>query len=72
NRIMHDITNALSAATLYTDHLLAREPRLSEPGRRRLDAISRAIAQAATGLVRLREPGSDPRSHAPERREVRS
>lgn len=56
HRIAHDISNAMSAAGLYSENLLAQETQLSERGRRRLDGIARAIEQAAAGLSRLRDP----------------
>ena len=53
--IAHDINNAISPVSLYTESLLAREKGLSEPGRRQLQIIQRAIGDVAQTVARMRE-----------------
>jgi CheY-like chemotaxis protein len=53
--IAHDINNAISPVTLYTEALLEQEPNLSERGRGFLETISRAIDDVAATVTRMRE-----------------
>jgi len=53
--IAHDINNAISPISLYTDSLLEREPNLSERGRGHLTTIQRAIDDVAGTVARMRE-----------------
>ncbi len=53
--IAHDINNALSPVSLYTESLLEKEPQLSEPGRRSLEVIQRAVHDVAATVARMRE-----------------
>ncbi|MBI5719323.1 MAG: PAS domain-containing protein [Burkholderiales bacterium] len=53
--IAHDINNAISPITLYTENLLEREPALSERGREQLQTIAMAIDDVAATVARLRE-----------------
>jgi signal transduction histidine kinase/ActR/RegA family two-component response regulator len=53
--IAHDINNAISPISLYTDSLLEREPNLSERGRSQLTTIQRAIDDVASTVARMRE-----------------
>src|SRR5579862_8261626 len=53
--IAHDINNAISPVSLYTDALLEREPNLSERGRGYLTTIQRAIEDVAETVARMRE-----------------
>jgi signal transduction histidine kinase/ActR/RegA family two-component response regulator len=53
--IAHDINNAISPITLYADSLLERESGLSEPSRRQLRIIQRAIHDVAATVTRMRE-----------------
>jgi PAS domain S-box-containing protein len=53
--IAHDINNAISPVTLYTETLLEREPALSERGRGYLMTIQRAIDDVARTVERMRE-----------------
>jgi signal transduction histidine kinase/ActR/RegA family two-component response regulator/uncharacterized membrane protein affecting hemolysin expression len=53
--IAHDINNAISPVTLYTDMLLEREPNLSERARGCLVTIQRAIEDVADTVARMRE-----------------
>ena len=53
--IAHDINNAISPVSLYTESLLAREKGLSEPGRGHLQVIQRAIGDVAQTVARMRE-----------------
>jgi PAS domain S-box-containing protein len=53
--IAHDINNAISPVTLYTESLLAREPHLSPEGRRYLEIIQRAIDDVTQTVARMRE-----------------
>ncbi len=53
--IAHDINNAISPVSLYTESLLAHEKGLSERGRGYLETISRAIDDVAHTVTRMRE-----------------
>jgi signal transduction histidine kinase/ActR/RegA family two-component response regulator len=53
--IAHDINNAMSPVSLYTESLLEREPHLSERGRSYLLTIQRAIEDVARTVSRMRE-----------------
>jgi signal transduction histidine kinase/ActR/RegA family two-component response regulator len=53
--IAHDINNAISPVSLYTDTLLEREPNLSERARGYLITIRRAIEDVAGTVARMRE-----------------
>jgi signal transduction histidine kinase/ActR/RegA family two-component response regulator/uncharacterized membrane protein affecting hemolysin expression len=53
--IAHDINNAISPISLYTDSLLEREPNLTEKGRAALIVIQRAIDGVADTVARMRE-----------------
>ncbi len=53
--IAHDINNALSPASLYTESLLERETGLSEEARNYLVIIQRAIDDVAQTVARMRE-----------------
>lgn len=53
--IAHDINNALSPASLYTESLLEREPHLSARSRDYLTLIRRSLDDVAQTLRRLRE-----------------
>ena len=53
--IAHDINNAISPVTLYTDSLLESEPNLSERARGYLQTIQRAIEDVAKTVARMRE-----------------
>jgi signal transduction histidine kinase/uncharacterized membrane protein affecting hemolysin expression/ActR/RegA family two-component response regulator len=53
--IAHDINNAISPISLYTDSLLEREPNLTEKGRAALTIIQRAIDGVAGTVARMRE-----------------
>ena len=53
--IAHDINNALSPVSLYTEMLLEREPNLSDRAREFLSTIQRAIEDVAQTVARLRE-----------------
>jgi signal transduction histidine kinase/ActR/RegA family two-component response regulator/HAMP domain-containing protein len=53
--IAHDINNAISPVSLYTDALLEREPGLSERARGYLTTIQRAIEDVAETVARMRE-----------------
>jgi signal transduction histidine kinase/CheY-like chemotaxis protein len=53
--IAHDINNAISPISLYTDTLLEREPQLSERARGYLVTIQRAIEDVAQTVARMRE-----------------
>jgi PAS domain S-box-containing protein len=53
--IAHDINNAISPVTLYTEALLGHEPHLSEQGRGYLLVIQRAIDDVAQTVTRMRE-----------------
>jgi signal transduction histidine kinase/ActR/RegA family two-component response regulator len=53
--IAHDINNAISPVSLYTESLLEREPQLSERARGYLVTIQRAIDDVARTVARMRE-----------------
>ncbi|MGH8141957.1 MAG: ATP-binding protein [Steroidobacteraceae bacterium] len=53
--IAHDINNAISPVSLYTESLLEREPGLSERARGYLITIQRAIEDVARTVARMRE-----------------
>jgi signal transduction histidine kinase/ActR/RegA family two-component response regulator len=53
--IAHDINNAISPVSLYTESLLEREPNLSERARNYLMTIQRAIEDVARTVSRMRE-----------------
>lgn len=53
--IAHDINNAISPVTLYTEYLLERETGLSERSRSYLVTIQRAIDDVAETVSRMRE-----------------
>jgi signal transduction histidine kinase/ActR/RegA family two-component response regulator len=53
--IAHDINNAISPVSLYTESLLEREPGLSERARGYLTTIQRAIEDVARTVARMRE-----------------
>jgi len=53
--IAHDINNAISPISLYTESLLEREPGLSERTRNYLVTIQRAIEDVAETVARMRE-----------------
>jgi signal transduction histidine kinase/CheY-like chemotaxis protein len=53
--IAHDINNAISPVSLYTESLLEREPGLSERARGYLTTIQRAIEDVARTVSRMRE-----------------
>jgi signal transduction histidine kinase/ActR/RegA family two-component response regulator len=53
--IAHDINNAISPVSLYTESLLEREPNLSERARSYLTTIQRAIDDVARTVARMRE-----------------
>jgi signal transduction histidine kinase/CheY-like chemotaxis protein len=53
--IAHDINNAISPVSLYTESLLEREPNLSDKGRASLTIIQQAIDNVAGTVARMRE-----------------
>jgi signal transduction histidine kinase len=53
--IAHDINNAISPVSLYTESLLEREPNLSARARGYLETIQRAIDDVARTVARMRE-----------------
>ncbi len=53
--IAHDINNAISPISLYTESLLEREPGLSDRARGYLITIQRAIDDVAETVARMRE-----------------
>ena len=53
--IAHDINNAISPVSLYTEALLEREPNLSDRARSSLEVIQRAIDGVAETVARMRE-----------------
>jgi signal transduction histidine kinase/ActR/RegA family two-component response regulator len=53
--IAHDINNAISPVSLYTESLLEREPNLSDRARGYLGTIQRAIDDVARTVARMRE-----------------
>jgi len=53
--IAHDINNAISPVSLYTESLLEKEPGLSPGARSQLETIQRAIDDVAQTVARMRE-----------------
>jgi DNA-binding response OmpR family regulator/signal transduction histidine kinase len=53
--IAHDINNAISPITLYTESLLEQEPNLSEQARSQLATIQHAAEGVAQTVARMRE-----------------
>src|SRR5882762_4765514 len=53
--LAHDINNAISPISLFTELLLEREPNLSERARDYLVTIQRAIEDVAQTVARMRE-----------------
>lgn len=53
--IAHDINNALSPVSLYTESLLETEPNLSDKARSYLVVIQRAVEDVAETVARMRE-----------------
>ncbi len=53
--IAHDINNAISPVSLYTESLLEQEPGLSARGRGQLETIQRAIDDVGQTVARMRE-----------------
>ncbi|HUB68460.1 MAG TPA: ATP-binding protein [Candidatus Methylacidiphilales bacterium] len=53
--IAHDINNAISPVSLYTESLLENEPHLSERARDYLGTIQRAIEDVAQTVSRMKE-----------------
>ena len=53
--VAHDINNAISPVTLYTESLLEREPNLSERAREYLRIIQRSIDDVGQTVARMRE-----------------
>lgn len=53
--VAHDINNAISPITLYTETLLEREPGLSDRARTYLGTIQRAVEDVAQTVNRMRE-----------------
>ena len=53
--IAHDINNAISPVSLYTEALLEREMGISASGRGQLQVIQRAISDVAQTVARMRE-----------------
>jgi signal transduction histidine kinase len=53
--IAHDINNAISPVSLYTESLLETEPNLSERARGYLQTIQRSIDDVAHTVARMRE-----------------
>jgi signal transduction histidine kinase len=53
--IAHDINNAISPVSLYTETLLEREPNLSPRTRSSLEIIQKAIEGVAATVARMRE-----------------
>lgn len=53
--VAHDINNAITPITLYTESLLEREPGLSDRARGYLSIIRRAIEDVAQTVSRMRE-----------------
>jgi len=53
--IAHDINNAISPVSLYTESLLEQEPGLSPRARGQLETIQRAIDDVAQTVARMRE-----------------
>lgn len=53
--VAHDINNAISPISLYTESLLEREPNLSDRAREYLRTIQRAITDVGQTVARMRE-----------------
>ncbi|HEY3757626.1 MAG TPA: PAS domain S-box protein [Opitutaceae bacterium] len=53
--IAHDINNAISPATLYTESLLEQEPNLTDRGREQLAIVQHALEDVAQTVARMRE-----------------
>lgn len=53
--VAHDINNAISPVTLYTESLLEREPNLSERAKEYLRIIQRSIDDVGQTVARMRE-----------------
>src|SRR5882672_49868 len=53
--IAHDINNAISPVTLYTESLLEKEPNLSARARDCLETIQRSVGDVAQTVSRMRE-----------------
>lgn len=53
--IAHDINNALSPVSLYTESLLETEPGLSARARQYLETIQRSVEDVAETVARMRE-----------------
>ena len=53
--IAHDINNALSPVSLYTESMLGTEKNLSSGGRDKLETIQRAVEDVAQTVARMRE-----------------
>jgi PAS domain S-box-containing protein len=53
--IAHDINNALSPVSLYTESMLQTEQNLSERGRGHLEVIRQAVEDVAETVARMRE-----------------
>ena len=53
--VAHDINNAISPVSLYTELLLEHEPNLSDRSRGYLDTIRRAIGDVALTVGRMRD-----------------
>jgi signal transduction histidine kinase/CheY-like chemotaxis protein len=53
--IAHDINNAISPVSLYTESLLEREANLSPRARGQLETIQRAVDDVARTVARMRE-----------------
>ena len=53
--IAHDINNAISPATLYTESLLSQEQGLSARGREKLEVVQHALDDVAATVARMRE-----------------
>ena len=53
--IAHDINNAISPVSLYTESLLEKEPELSPRARNYLETIQRAMDDVARTVARMRE-----------------
>jgi len=53
--VAHDINNAISPVSLYTEAMLESEPGLTERTRRYLETIKRSVESVAQTVARLRE-----------------
>lgn len=53
--IAHDINNAISPITLYTESLLRHEAGLSDAARKQIATIQRAVEEVAGTVARMRE-----------------